>query len=155
MQVTKIPPNIHFSQAEKRAKANDTSPQGGDKMGCFICQCLMASEILKVTKGNWCILENPEQAQKHIFIIARKWRVLESPDKSHMGGSSSAGWYPVLSPFWYLLEKSFCGISCWFQSIFPCSKALSWSLTCGVAPLHCLSYGCVYANAEGGRQPIV
>lgn len=52
MQVVELPPNIHLSQAEKRAKANDTALQGGDNMGCFICQCLMASEILKVTKGN-------------------------------------------------------------------------------------------------------
>lgn len=44
---TKYPP-----LPSKEAKANDTSPQGGDNMGCFICQCLMASEILKVTKGN-------------------------------------------------------------------------------------------------------
>lgn len=26
--------------------------QGGDNMGCFICQCFMASEVLKVTKEN-------------------------------------------------------------------------------------------------------
>lgn len=47
-----LPANIGLSQAEKKAMTNETSPQGGDNMGCFICQCLMASQILKVTKGN-------------------------------------------------------------------------------------------------------
>lgn len=63
----------------RRAKAKDTLPQGGDNMGCFICQCLLTSKILEETRGNYCIVENPETSAEAHFNDCQKIKSARVP----------------------------------------------------------------------------